>query len=439
MKPFFRKKGSSDGSDGTEPRVTPEEDRSFAKRVQHFFSTEPQREKVLRHEDFNAAGDVYYAHVSAAYKVAQRLLVLVLILFLLFSILANYREITYDNFFYLIKDFSGAVDSDGGNYETLSYESDSRQSFTLYRGGVVTVSPSRLSVFTSTGRRTLNTTVSYSSPYMVSSNRYILVYDTAGTAFSLYNSFAKIYTETLAYPVTAACLAEDGSFAIVTRTADSRGVIIVYDRDFDRSFEIHADYHVFDIALDSERGLLSILSYEAGDGTGRAKLSIWDMNRLETEEKATELSWDGEFPLACGFLEGNTFAVLTTRHVRVLDESFAQQEISEDYFGGNITGYCLTEQGVALAVTESSKNQIFAFDKFGNLLYNESVSFNVSDIDVYDSYLFLRTEDGVSRLNAKRGEIEPLSSGEGTMLIYNERTALVCGESKAEYLMFDRR
>jgi len=428
-------KGSDPKDSGKGANVREKASELFEKTKQ-FFSTEPQKEKVLRHEDFNAAGDVYYANVSAAYKVAQRLLWLAFILFMILSILFNYREITYDNFFYLIKDFSGAVDSDGVNYETLSYESDDRQNFSLYRGGLVTVSPSRLSVFTSTGRRTLNTTASYSSPYMVSSGRYILVYDTSGTTFSLYNSFAKIYTETLEYPVTDACLGEDGSFAIVTRSADSRTVVILYDRDFDRRVEIKADYHSFDVALDTERELLSVLSYEAGDGTGRTMLSVWDLNDLKEEEKRAELTWDGEFPLACGFLEGKNYAVLTDRHVRILDDAFAEAEVSEDYFGGNITGYSLDRQGVAIAVTVSSENKIFAFDKSGDLLYNEAVSFNVSDIGIYENYLFLRTEDGVSRLNTKRAELEHLTSGEGSMLIYNGRTAMVCGESKAEYLIF---
>lgn len=434
-KPFEKKKRI----DPNQSDSAPPQEQSFLGKVKHFFSTEPQKEKVLRHEDFNAAGDVYYAHVSATYKVAQRILWLIFVVFMIFSILTNYREITYDNFFYLIKDFSGAVDSDSSRYETLSYESDSRQNFALYRGGVATVSPSRLSVFTSTGRRTLNTTVSYSSPYMISSNRYILVYDTSGTNFALYNSFAKIHTETLDYPVTDACLAEDGSFAIVTRSADSRSVIIVYDRDFDREIEIRADYHVFDLSLDRDRNLLSILSYEVGDGTGRTTLSVWDLNDMKKEEKMAQVEWDGEFPLACGFLEGRKFAVLTNRRVRILNDDFSLEEISDDYFGGNITGYSLNDQGVAVAVTVSSQNQIFAFDKSGNLLYNETVSFNVSDIAVYDSYLFFQTEDGISRLDTKRKTTEHLTSGDGVMMIYNDRTAMVCGESKAEYLIFARR
>lgn len=435
MKHWFHNQRSEDQAS----RDPSEEQGSFAQRIGGLFRAEPQKEKVLRHEDFNGAGDVYYANIAVAYKIAQRILILLLVVLLIFSIATNYREITYDNFYYLIKDFAGAADVGGSGYETLSYESDDRQHFALYRGGLATVSPSRMSVFTSTGRRTFNTAVSYSSPYLVSSNRYLLVYDTAEPTFALYNSFAKIYTETLNYPVTDACLGEDGSFAIVTRSATHRAVIRMYDRDFDLRFEIGADYYVFDLALDSERGLLTVLSYTAGNGTGRTTLSVWDIDRMEQEEKYAEVQWDGEFPLAGGFLDDGSFAVLTDRRVRILNHTFTESGGSADYFGGTVTGYRLNEQGAALAYVQNSKQYVIAFDSSGKLLYQHAVSFHVSDICVYADYVFLQTEDGVTRLHAEREESEHLTSGQGSLLVYNEKTALVCGASKAEYLIFRGR
>ncbi|MBE6545952.1 MAG: hypothetical protein E7668_00740 [Ruminococcaceae bacterium] len=404
---------------------------SFSGKIGQFFNPEPQKEKVLRHEDFNAAGDVYYATVSAGYKVAQRILWLFFVFFLVFSILTNYQAITYDNFFYLIKDFSSAADS-GSNYETLSYESDPRQNFTLYRGGVAAVSPSRISIFTSTGRRTLNSTSGFSSPYMVSSAKYLLVYDTSGTTFSVYNSFARIYTETLDYPVTDACFSGAGGFVIVTRSADSRSVVCSYNKGFHKIAELRADYYLFDIAANEERDQLTMLSYEAGNGTGRTVLSVRDMTMTEHER----MEFDGEFPLAVDFLEDQRFAVITDRCIRIYDKNLELFEKSEDYSGGTITGYSITAEGIAVSAVLNSKNVIFAFDKSGNLLYNDAVTFTVTDICVYDSYLFLQTEQGITRLHAKSGKEAFLNSGTGKMLIYNATTALVCGESKAEYLIY---
>ncbi len=413
------------------------ENSSLSEKIGRFFHTKTQKEKVLRYEDFNAAGDVYYAGVSAVYKVTQRILWLVFVLFVVVSMIFHHSEITYDNFYYLIKDFSGAADVEGSYYETLSYESDDRQQFTLYRGGLATVSPSKISVFTATGRRTLNLTSAFSSPYMVSSPKYVLVYDTSGTTFSLYNSFARVFTETLEYPISNACLAEDGSFVIVTRTADRRSVVTVYNKSFKKAAEWKSDDFVFDIVASRERNALAVLSYDAGNGTGRTTLAIRDLSNLEEIE---ELYFDGEFPLACGFLEGRRFALLTDRHIRIFDRSMEEQEISRDYSEGNITGYTLTAEGVAVSAVFASQNTVCAFDASGTLLYDDVVDFNVSDIGIYDSCIFLQTEQGVRRMDPSSSKdskrVQTLSSGVGKMLIYNKKTVLVCGESKAEYLIF---
>ena len=390
----------------------------LSQKVGRYFHADTQKEKVLRYEDFNAAGDVYYADVSAVYKVAQRILWLLFVLFMVISILLNYSEITYDNFYYLIKDFSGAADSEGAYYETLSYESDDRQQFQLYRGGLVTVSPSKMSVFTATGRRTLNLTSSFSSPYIESSQKYVLVYDTSGTTFSLYNSFARVFTETLEYPISNACLAEDGSFAIVSRTADRRAVVTVYNKSFKKAAELKSDDFVFDVVASREKNSLALLSYEAGGGTGRTTLSMREFSSLE---EVNRLTFDGEFPIACGFLEGNRLAIVTDSYIRIFDSAMEEVSISEDYSEGNITGYTMTSQGVAVSAIVASQNMIYAFDQSGQALCEDYVGFNVSDIGIYGSYLFLQTEQGVWRLNPKDNReterLQSLPSGNGKMLI----------------------
>ena len=50
-----------------DPNAADGEPHGLMGKIGHFFNPEPQKEKVLRHEDFNAAGDVYYASVSAGF------------------------------------------------------------------------------------------------------------------------------------------------------------------------------------------------------------------------------------------------------------------------------------------------------------------------------------------------------------------------------------
>lgn len=415
-----------------DPNAADGEPHGLMGKIGHFFNPEPQKEKVLRHEDFNAAGDVYYASVSAGFKVAQRVLWVFFVCFMAITLVFNFREITYDNFFYLIRDFSGLADSGASNYETLSYESDSRQKFSLYRGGLVTVGPGGVSIFTATGRRSLQASSEFSSPYAVCSNRYVMVYDTSGKSFSVYNSFARIYTETLEYPVTDACFAKNGTFAIVTREADSKTVVYVYNKNFKKLAKYRLDAYMIDMAIDSDRNLLTFLYYGIGDGTGNTHLSVRDLTTLE---EVANKDLNGEFPMESGFLSNNCFALVTDSSTRILNADFDEIE-SCNYAGGSVSGFSVSGQGVAVSVISSSKNEIIAFDKSGKLLYNDSVYHSVKDIGIYGDYLFLQTESGVVRMNPATLAEEELSSDNGKMLLYNEKTALICGEAKAEYLIF---
>ena len=438
--PFkFKKKDTVDGTDKNDQSKM----EHFAKKIGEFFSTEPQKEKVLSHEDFNAAGDVYYATVSASYKVAQRILWLFFVFFMVISIIANFREITYENFFYLAKEFTSAADEGSNNYETLSYESDQRQNFVLYRGGIATVSPSKMSIFTATGRRTLNYTSSFSSPYATSSDKYVLVYDTSGNTFSIYNSFARVYTETLDHPVKCASLADDGSFAIVTRSPGGYWTTRIYTKSFKLKATIPSNEYIFSISMDSSREKLAILTYDTGDGTGETVLKVYDLSGMKDSkgneiELENETVYRGEFPIKCGFLANNTTAVITDRYVRLLDGEYSEKDRSPSYSSGNITGYFLDSEGVAVSFMQDSVSKLIAYDGSGDLLYEDRVSSNVSDVSVCGSQIFMQTEQGVIKLDPKTAKQQLLTSGQGKMLVYDKNTVLVCGESKAEYLVFEK-
>ncbi len=409
------------------------EKKGLFSKIGTFFSPEPQKEKVLRKEDFNGAGDTYYATVSAGYKISQRILILLLVLFLIFSFITNFREITYDNFFYLIKDFSAAADIESTNYQTLSYDSDTRHFFSLYRGGLTVVNPSKLSVFTATGRRTMSENSKFSSPCIESSDKYFIIYDTAGTTFSVYNSFSRIYTEELDYPVTCATFADDGSMAVITKDISHSSMVHVYNKNFKRIFTVPSDKYAFDVEMNSDYDKMAISYYGIGDGSGRTEVVI---RTLSTTEEFAQISIDGEFLLECGFLSDERFAVITDRSIRVYDKYFEELE-AYSYNNGVVSGYEISKQGAAVSYTLNSKNIAVVFDKSGNLLYNETVNDNIKDIGVFEEYVFLRTDTGIIRVYAKNLNEEFLSSGQGKMLIYGIDTALVCGDAKAEYLVFE--
>ena len=428
---------TEDGRNEAKERLTKEKILDNVGKIGDFFNPEPQMERVLRHEDFNGAGDTYYANVSALYKVAERLLWLILVVFMVISLVTNYKEITYDNFFYLLKDFSTAADSEVPSYQVLSYDSDSRQTFALYRGGLVSASPSAVSVFTAGGRRTLKSNTEYYSPNIVCSDRYVLVYDSASAAFSVYNSFSKVYNERLESPITDACFGSDGSFAVATKNEDSQSVIYLYGKDIKLRGDISESKYIFDMAIGENGERFCTLTYQAGNGKGMTTLNLYSIKSSESSGKLESIDIDGEFPIGCAYLDNGRIAVLTNLAIRIYDKDLDERE-KHTFYGSNIRAFKTSADGISVVVSSDAEKKIIAYDEKGEFDYEDDLGENVSAIEQCDGYLFLRTASGVIRIDMDNNEREFLPSESGKMLIYGNDTAMVCGEAKAEYLVFGK-
>ena len=436
------KKKKGDDPEKNEEKQSDEVDalkkKSFFGKVSDMFNYEPQKERVLNREDFNAAGDVYYASVSALYKVAERLLWLILVVFMIFSLVTNYKEITYNNFFYLLRDFSTAADSQTSNYQILSYDSSNRQNFALYRGGLVSAAPSTVSVFTAGGRRTLKSNNDYYSPNVVCCDKYVLVYDTASAAFSVYNSFSKVYNESLESPITDACFDGDGSFAVATRRNDIKTEIFLYGKNINRRGNISDTRFVFDMTLDNSADRFAAIYYDDGNGVGTAAICVYDIGSSSSAKKIGEVELSGEFPLACSFLEGGELAVITNRSIRIFDKRLDEID-GKNFNGASVSAFSATPDGAAVVANNGVPKTVIAYDSDGKLIYNADIGENVSEISVKEDFIFLRTVAGVTRLKSKSEDSEFLPSEGGKMLIYSKDTAIVCGEAKAEYLVFEKK
>ena len=436
MKAPFWKKLNKDGGGG--------ESSGFAEKFTGFFSAEPQKEKILRHEDFARAGDVYYASVSARYKVAQRILVLLLVFFLLFSIFTNIREITYGNLFYFVRDFGNAVDIESTNYETLSYDVYQNQNFSLYRGGIAAVSPSNVSVFTATGRRTLKSRADFVIPYSVCSDKYVLVYDMSGNSFALYNSFSKVYTESFDYPITDAAISDSGAFAVLTRSSDYKSVINVYNKSFKLIGRYSKNLYALDLSIDDKGERMAVLFYDVGDGRGRTTLRVYDISNRVSDKRdpdedriLCEKEIDYAFSLSCSFNSGGGLSVITDSSILLLDGNLDPGDSIG--YNAEVSAVYTGENGAAVALRSGAlndRNRIIAFDGNGKLLYDETVRSSVREISVLDEYVFVKSDTGAMRINTRNGDEERYECQSGRMLVYDSSTAIICAESKAIYIKF---
>ena len=410
----------------------------IVKRLSQYFTTEPEKERVLKFEDFDAAGDTYYAVVSARYKVCQRIAVAALVCFMLVSIIFNIQNVTYDNFFYLIKDFGAAAQSDAPSYETLNYDASTMQSFALYRGGLAVTSRANVSVFTSTGRRTLNNNVAYSDPHAVASDKYLLVYDMGKGGFEIFNSFAKVFSESTEYPISDAVFSDSGKFAILTRSEKHESQIIVYNGDFKKLSSYSRGLYAIDISLDKEGNRLGALYLGTTNGVATTYVVFYD---LRTHEKTHEYVYEGEFPLAASFRDDGGFSIVTDSSVIMLNRRLTQEYVSASHREKSVAAVFCDGEYTAVALNNgviTDINEITVYDKNGNVIYTETLDTGVLEICASDGYVFIKNRDGAARVRMKDSFVETLKCSDGRMILYNHKTLLVCSQSKAVYLEFGK-
>ena len=135
-------------------------------------------------------------------------------------------------------------------------------------------------------------------------------------------------------------------------------------------------------------------------------------------------------------MESGELAVVTNSSIRIFDKNFKQNK-NENFYEATVTAFNVSKNGAVAVVSSGSVRTVYAFNSKGSLVYNKPIGENITKADIVGEYLFLQTASGVIRINTDDKTRQFLSSSNGSMLVYSEDTAIVCGEAKAEYLVFE--
>ena len=193
-----------------------------------------------------------------------------------------------------------AAGNAGARSDTVYYNAESSNFYLNFRGDVAVCSKNGVSLRRALGARSFEDSVRLSAPVAEASSKYMIVYDTGGMVFYLYNSLSRVYEETLDYPIYDGAVARDGSFAVLLKNRTGGFLVRLYDRNFKLTGELTRSGYVTDIAYGPD-GRFLICECAEADGGFTAALSVYSPG---SETLDFSVSSDG-FPLLCGgFTEG---------------------------------------------------------------------------------------------------------------------------------------
>ncbi len=349
----------------------------------------------------------YYEDVSEKLGIAQVILFLLLLAFVVISFLRNTGMITYRNFYYFFKDLNASVESfDFFHTDAVSYPANREQSFTLYRQGVAVAGEQSVTLFSSSGRQTISEKIQYQNPVAVGTGKYLLIYDLGGYQYALYNSHTCVWSGTYARPIRGADISDSGSYAIITDSAEYLSVVEFYNGNFGLRNRYSYQAYVTDVSIHAKGNELAVLISDANDGHFTTELRFYEAG---SAKESGRVKVSESLGLRCSYTSAGKVSVLTGMDLTFLN---TKGEIITQYFfdGKTLKSADLNRYGAALILDpqdgQTMGTNVMICDKNGKLLYRQRSDQNYRSLSLTSGALYLIGTNGVCRIKTSSGSAE---------------------------------
>ncbi len=313
--------------------------------------------------------------------------------------LAYSSQINIENFRYIIKDMNFKLPVKAEDYGEIYYISDLEKSFALYRGDFVSIGRSRIDVIELSGKNIQSAEISCVKPRMSVSEKYLLVYDLSNNGFSVFNSFSLLYSETLDYPISCACINDKGYFLIVTKSAEYKSVVVIYNNDMKKVYQYNTnDGYVFDVLFDNDGNFL--LYTVSAKGGGFVSRIVKGGVRSETREVIFEKN-NTAF-ISAKRAEGDRVSVLCEDTIAFFDGGELLGEF--DVYPRVCRKFEASDGYTAAVISTAdtgSDSYLYVFDKNGELIHEEAATSDVQKIYVQNGAVYQLYTDRIRKTDLK--------------------------------------
>lgn len=376
----------------------------------------------------------YFEEVSVRYASAQLIGIVLLAVFLAVSLLTDSSLLSANSLAFFAKDMTASVSlRERAARDTLVYTSDEDNRFATFRGGLSVLGDEKLTVFTATGRQSYTDYISYATPRLASSGRYLIAYDLGGTSYRLYNSFACVEQGKTDFPIRTVAAANNGLYAIVTDDAEYASLVTLSNERYQVINRYHMEQYTVCAALDEAGERLALASVSLQNGRMTTHLLLAEPGQGQAE---AEWTVDDVYPVALSLTENGNVVLLSTDCAIWFDED--GEEIARYSFAPeSVRSFRTGAFGCALlcrANAYDADTRVLTFDKNGREVYNVTVEQTVLDLTLYDGTLALLL-DGTLQVY-RDGEATPtfeapLTAKYRALFANAQDEFTVCGDAKA--------
>ncbi len=279
--------------------------------------------------------------------------------------------------------------------DRIEYETGNGATVAVFGDGVVTVDSDTLALRTAGGTQ-LTQALGYSAPALCTSDRYVLAYDRGGYNAALVSNLMVASEQTMESAILFGCLGESGDYALVTDEPGYRSAVTVFSSGGRQRFKwATPDYYFQAAALSPDGQSLVVAAFRQNETELEGTLFFRD---LGSEEITSEVSLGASMPLAVGYLNDGTVAVVGDYATSVINRQ-GETLASIDYSADDLNAYCFGGNALALAIhsySGTARSELVLLQADGAVSEALEIVEDLQAIDYDGARLALLTSSGLT-------------------------------------------
>ncbi len=285
---------------------------------------------------------------------------------------------------------------------SYGYSVNDNAVYSEFSGVPVIAGSDRVVIFAPDGSHQYSDESVYTLPSIETSDEYILIYDTLGGAFGIYDAFGQRYAEKEGGRIVDGALSDNGTFVVARKGGDYNSEISVYAPNFELLNRIKKNNRVASIDVKSDGSEMMVLSYYVyPDGTVESELMLLEV-RSDSPRKLLTLN-EG-MPLECKYTESGEIILLFDDMISLFDKD-GNEILSMSLDVDEAFSYMLGENGEFLYLdssyndTEDFKVHLLRIEKGGVKKYEYAVRGRPSGLNMYGDKAYIVMGKSVLRLD----------------------------------------
>lgn len=391
-------------------------------------------------EEFEGEKKETVKNIKSGLKFARFMMLLIMVIAALILVFVNREKINADNFKRLFAKIDiGTMNSQTADNTVIDFEYDSTGIVDVYKDGLTRITSDNLVIMDNIGTEFQSVITGYNDPAMITTDKYILIYDRGGKKLSVTNSFTVLFDTVFDDNIVNVSMNENGYFTVITESEAYKNKLIVYNSKFNEVYRINSLTRYFicaDISPDNK--YIAVSSLYIKDSNVTPQINCY---KLSSEESIWNRDFEEDVAVDIVCENDGSFSALFEWGICILDSKGNEKYRFE--FGNRILqNYYMSHDKYNIAVLSESvsgNSEITVFNNNGKQIGVITLNDTVLSVDLFDDRISVLTRDEIMIYSVSGNLISSRKNPNDSTYVFftGKNSILSVSASSAVYNLFD--